>query len=210
MQYKKDELRLALLNEARNEFLEKGFIQASVRQIAKRAGTTIGNFYHYYGSKEAIFDALVGDAHEKFQWFIQHHNETEAPAYLQGVTDPVIWRQALKEFASPLMQLFTDAFLLLLACSEGTRHQSARESLKNVLAEHFTEHMNELQRAELPAWVLAHNELVADLFITGVVRIMKEQADTQVRENMLIEHLLFTFLGAMGVMGFSLTGEPHK
>lgn len=210
MQYKKDELRQALLVEAKNEFLEKGFIQASIRQIAKRAGTTIGNFYHYFESKEVIFDALVGDAHEKFQWLIQHHNETEAPVYLQGVTDPAVWRQAIKELASPLVQLFTDAFLLLIACSEGTRHQSARETLKNVLASHFTEHMNEFQRTELPVWKLAHNELVADLFITGVIRIMKEQSDQQVRENILIEHLMFTIFGAMGIMGFSLAGEPNK
>ncbi|MHB8132517.1 MAG: TetR/AcrR family transcriptional regulator, partial [Mobilitalea sp.] len=43
MQYKKDELRENILVESEKEFFEKGYRNASLRQIAKRAGMTIGN-----------------------------------------------------------------------------------------------------------------------------------------------------------------------
>ena len=41
------------------EFLEKGFREASLRQIVRNAGVTTGAFYGYYSSKEALFAALV-------------------------------------------------------------------------------------------------------------------------------------------------------
>ena len=44
---------------AMEEFLEKGFADASLRQIVKNAGVTTGAFYGYYSSKEALFTALV-------------------------------------------------------------------------------------------------------------------------------------------------------
>ena len=44
---------------AMEEFLEKGFADASLRQIVKNAGVTTGAFYGYYSSKTALFAALV-------------------------------------------------------------------------------------------------------------------------------------------------------
>lgn len=44
---------------AMQEFLDKGFLGASLRQIVKNAGVTTGAFYGYFSSKEALFTALV-------------------------------------------------------------------------------------------------------------------------------------------------------
>ena len=44
---------------AMEEFLEKGFQEASLRRIVKNAGVTTGAFYGYYSSKTAVFAALV-------------------------------------------------------------------------------------------------------------------------------------------------------
>ena len=44
---------------ALGEFLDKGFLGASLRQIVKNAGVTTGAFYGYFSSKEALFNALV-------------------------------------------------------------------------------------------------------------------------------------------------------
>ena len=44
---------------AMEEFLEKGFQEASLRQIVKNAGVTTGAFYGYYSNKAALFAALV-------------------------------------------------------------------------------------------------------------------------------------------------------
>jgi len=44
---------------ALEEFSEKGFLGASLRQIVKNAGVTTGAFYVYFSSKEALFASIV-------------------------------------------------------------------------------------------------------------------------------------------------------
>ena len=44
---------------ALEEFLNKGFLGASLRQIVKNAGVTTGAFYGYFSSKEALFASIV-------------------------------------------------------------------------------------------------------------------------------------------------------
>lgn len=50
-----------LLDAAAAEFGERGFHEASISGITRRAGTALGSFYTYFDSKDAIFAALVRD-----------------------------------------------------------------------------------------------------------------------------------------------------
>lgn len=50
-----------LLDAAAAEFGEKGFHDASISGITRRAGTALGSFYTYFDSKDEIFRALVKD-----------------------------------------------------------------------------------------------------------------------------------------------------
>ena len=44
-----------ILSVAKKEFLRNGFLNASLRNIAKNAGVTTGALYRYYTSKEDLF-----------------------------------------------------------------------------------------------------------------------------------------------------------
>ena len=44
---------------AKAEFLEKGYKDASLRNIVKSVGMTTGAFYGYYKSKEELFEASL-------------------------------------------------------------------------------------------------------------------------------------------------------
>lgn len=50
-----------LLDAAALEFGERGFHEASIIGITRRAGTALGSFYTYFDSKDAIYSALVHD-----------------------------------------------------------------------------------------------------------------------------------------------------
>ena len=50
-----------LLDAAAIEFGERGFHEASISGITRRAGTALGSFYTYFDSKDEIFTALVRD-----------------------------------------------------------------------------------------------------------------------------------------------------
>lgn len=53
--------RRKLLDAATIEFGERGFHDASISSITRRAGVALGSFYTYFESKEAIFRDLVRD-----------------------------------------------------------------------------------------------------------------------------------------------------
>jgi AcrR family transcriptional regulator len=49
----------AILDAAAAEFGERGFHEASISGITRRAGVALGSFYTYFDSKDAVFRALV-------------------------------------------------------------------------------------------------------------------------------------------------------
>ncbi|MBR3548941.1 MAG: TetR/AcrR family transcriptional regulator [Treponema sp.] len=53
-----------ILSVAEEEFLQKGYRDASLRTIVKKAGVTTGAFYGYFKSKEELFDALVKEHYD--------------------------------------------------------------------------------------------------------------------------------------------------
>ncbi|WP_066553299.1 TetR/AcrR family transcriptional regulator [Croceicoccus bisphenolivorans] len=53
-----------LLDAAAAEFGDRGFHEASISGITRRAGIALGSFYTYFDSKDEIFRALVSDMSE--------------------------------------------------------------------------------------------------------------------------------------------------
>jgi AcrR family transcriptional regulator len=51
--------RLALLDAAAKLFAERGFDRTTVRDIAKEAGANQSLLFRYFGSKEALFEAVI-------------------------------------------------------------------------------------------------------------------------------------------------------
>ena len=56
------ETKKKILDSAMAEFLEKGFMNASLRTIAANAGLTTGAMYRHFKDKDALFCALVDEA----------------------------------------------------------------------------------------------------------------------------------------------------
>lgn len=48
-----------ILESARQAFAEKGFDGASMQDLARKAGMSVGNFYRYFPSKSGIVEALI-------------------------------------------------------------------------------------------------------------------------------------------------------
>ena len=59
------ETKERLLISAKKEFVEKGYLQASLRNICKNAGVTTGALYFFFQDKEDLFAAIV---EEPLQW----------------------------------------------------------------------------------------------------------------------------------------------
>lgn len=110
-----------ILDSAKREFMEKGFLNASLRNIVKSAGVTTGAFYRYYDSKEALFAALVGEQADYVLALFNHtidefeklpgEQQTE-----QMVDTSVYYMDILLDYIYD----HYDAFKLLVTSAEGT------------------------------------------------------------------------------------------
>ena len=107
------ERRLLIVEAAATCFAEKGFHQTSMRDLAKRAGVSLGNVYNHFDSKtDLILEMAKLEADEL------HEVRTE----LSKIKDPA---KALDEFAVFYARTCADRKYALLAAeisSEGLRN----------------------------------------------------------------------------------------
>jgi len=59
MQVPKPRVRQKILDAAVDEFLVVGYRRASMRNIAKQAGITVGNIYAYFSGKDDLFATII-------------------------------------------------------------------------------------------------------------------------------------------------------
>lgn len=53
--------REAMVAAARDLFLERGFAATSVADVVRRSGGSLATLYSWFGSKEGLFEAIVGE-----------------------------------------------------------------------------------------------------------------------------------------------------
>lgn len=136
-----------ILEAAKAEFLEKGFMNASLRNIVKTAGVTTGAFYGYYSNKEALFAALV-ESHAaaimgKFmqtQDNFAHLPDIEQPEHM-GVESG----ECLEWIVDYIYDHF-DAVKLIICCSDGTPYQDFIHQMVEVEVESTYQYIGTLNR----------------------------------------------------------------
>jgi AcrR family transcriptional regulator len=75
----------ALLDAAREVFVEQGFSDASIADVVERAGSSVGSLYHHFGGKSELYVALWQE-HQAAQEAAA--SKAVADAKRAGVTDP--------------------------------------------------------------------------------------------------------------------------
>ena len=146
--------------EGKREFLEKGFKDASLRNIVKRADVTTGAFYGYYPDKEALFEALVKPVADGI---LSMFSEMETD-FLEGLdtgTDPGAYRMdgfSIRRFIDYIYAHY-DAFKLLFTCADGTAYGSFTDKLVELDVDSFYHYFDWLEQAGIPFHKPDHNLL---------------------------------------------------
>jgi len=91
-----------LLDASAIEFGEKGFHEASVSSITRRAGMALGSFYTYFDSKDALFRALVLDMSDNVQTSARAAIDSDMSAF--GVERAAL--NAFLDFASEHKEVY--------------------------------------------------------------------------------------------------------
>lgn len=111
-----------ILNSAKAEFLQKGFKDASLRNIAKQAGVTTGAIYGYFKDKDDIFVTLVKDVLDGFYKLIEEVEAVERSMSKEGIGFPEQIFSAKKSHLRYLKYLYDnyDICKLVIMCSSGS------------------------------------------------------------------------------------------
>ncbi len=129
MQYQKEEMRAAIIEAAVEEFYLKGYEKASMRQICKRAGTSIGNMYRYFLSREALFENAVGETYRQLLYIIKDHIYTKGEKYdIREIAD-YIGRMLFRNFGADAKRL-----LILFDCSAGSPYSGVKAEISEIMS----------------------------------------------------------------------------
>lgn len=166
MQIKKDEIRTKILAVAEQEFFKRGFRNASMRTIASKSHTTLGNLYNYFNSKDDILDAVIGDTPQKIYQILYEHDNAEpitiSKDAMENNLDDYIKGFMPKFF--PLDILLSKPLLILMDGCEGTKYEHYRQTFLNLFQAHVSMHLC-IEADSFIARIIAHGFLSSLLFI---------------------------------------------
>ena len=155
MQYLKDEVRNSIVEEALKQFKELGFKASSIRGIAKNSGTSVGNIYKYFDSKEDIYENLIGSVYHKLMDYIKQFDQVElnekAEVIFYGLMEKIL--EIFNENSTEIS--------ILLNKSNGAKY----EDCKNDFVQFITRIVTETMKYELSL----QGKILKDNFIIYLV-----------------------------------------
>ena len=160
---------------ALEEFSEKGFLGASLRQIVKNAGVTTGAFYGYFSSKEALFASLV-EPHAaalmgrfmEAQTCFAELPEEEQPAHMGESSGRYV------EWMVDYICQHREPVKLLLCRAEGTSYEHFVHNMVEVEVESTLRYMEVLRRLgkDIPQLNRSLCHIIASGMFNGLFEIV--------------------------------------
>lgn len=158
----KEEIRENILKAALQEFFEKGYKTAAMRNIAKQAKIPTGLIYSYYENKEALFDAVLRPVLYDWERVLTAGGENES-----HYTDNEIYGLSKAEIEC-ILNLFDhrQEFIILIDKSQGTKYENEKKRFIKDIEEHLNKHRKDDMDDEVFLHVIANN------FVDGLMQIM--------------------------------------
>ncbi|SCY68714.1 transcriptional regulator, TetR family [Lachnospiraceae bacterium XBB2008] len=107
----------------KEEFLEKGFEDASIRSIGARAGMTSAGLYRHYADKEAMFNAMVEPLIESIKEWTDKHTNKKYDLLEGGTSDNELFGETFVDMVKEVILPRRDEFILLMSRSGGTKYE---------------------------------------------------------------------------------------
>lgn len=195
-----------ILVEAKQEFLEKGYQRASLRNIVKKAGVTTGALYGYFKNKEELFEALVGESYHKildmYYQVLQSFFRLSPEEQMQNME--AMTRRNVAAMTDYIYSHF-DSFKLILCCSDGTKYSDIVQQMvsMDVDATHmFAQNSQQLRVPVSPVNPMLEQMLISGMFTTYfqlVVYDVPQEEAAAYTDQLLTFHVA----GWEKIMGFS-------
>lgn len=125
MQTLKEDTRKRILTVSKRLFLKKGFRGTTTRDIARDAGITLSNLYHYYESKDELFRQLLKPATDMLEGMLDEHHGIKGYDIVNMQEDSYI-DDTLEEYMAAIRK-YRNLLKLLLFKSQGSSLEGFKE-----------------------------------------------------------------------------------
>lgn len=142
----KTEMHQKIIIAAREEFLEKGYEETTMRSIATKAGITVSGIYKHFSSKEDMFHVLVAPVVQQMNEILGQYEKIDY-AYMDNDDIEGMWIDGpgMKEVVTYIYENYT-VFKLLVCCSKGSEFADYVSSMAKHEEKTTLEFMKELQK----------------------------------------------------------------
>ena len=200
-----EEISEKLLDCAKKEFLENGFKDASLRNIAENAGSSTGAIYIRYPDKEALFDDLVLETIELFFSHFRDAQDAHFKLVDQKKTDTSkdLSQSYLNQFISYIYDHY-DVFKLVLCCSSGTKYENFIHELVDLevnVAEQYFAKLREISKLEGYVSREVHHMLTS-AYYTAIFEIVVHDMSKGNAEDYIEQVSTFFTTGWNGLLKF--------
>jgi len=127
----KSETHEKILESARSEFSKNGFENASIREIARRAGVTSAALYRHCTDKEGLFSQLVEPSLCEFRQWRKNHIATKYAQIEENVSVAELMKNNDIDMIREIIYPRREDFKLILTRSKGTRYENFLHDMVN-------------------------------------------------------------------------------
>jgi len=191
MQTKKEDIEQRIIEVATDEFMKKGYENTSMRVIAYKANTSLGNIYHYFKNKELLLQTIIMPTLENIEYMMDQHifnskdnmlTKDEAMAYADHLDEL---------FEQSELRCFLDKKVVIILNLESSSLLERKEKLLKNLQEHIQQHFH-MQENE------HYSKLIIDILADCLRHVLIEYEDI---EQAKIEFINVFKLFSTGIIG---------
>lgn len=196
MQTLKSDIRNRILSAAKEQFVQRGYLKTSMREIADAVDVGVGNLYNYFENKDELFCVILRPVSDALERMLQEHHGAKG-ADIMLICSEEYLKSAVDEYIS-LINKHGELMKILLFHAQGSSLETFRED--------YTSRSTEMVKTWFAEMKEKHPEInvvVSDFMIhlqavwmfTLFEEMLKHAIDSKEMEYIVHEYILFEIQG---------------
>ena len=195
-EYRKKEL---LIEAAKQEFLDKGYNKASLRNICAKAGVTTGALYFFFENKAELFAAIVDRPVNGLKELLTEHvkEDSEYMAELESIENIEMDHSDLSDMLIEYIYRYYDSFMLLLSSAENTVYENCVDEFVEM-----TERSIPLMLAEVKGYTYDeyYSHWMSHITVDAIIHVIKHEKDKEIAKKRMRSIMNYLIRGWVGLV----------
>lgn len=196
MQTLKSDIRNRILSAAKEQFVQRGYLKTSMREIADAVDVGVGNLYNYFENKDELFCVILRPVSDALERMLQEHHGAKG-ADIMLICSEEYLKSAVDEYIS-LINKHGELMKILLFHSQDSSLETFREDYTNRSTEMVKTWFAEMKEKHPEINVVVSDFMIhlqAVWMFTLFEEMLKHAIDSKEMEYIVHEYILFEIQG---------------